>query len=101
MHPVHKLSTNRIGYPARPSQFYGTLRSCGASEKTKKMKSLDFAAMENIQGGSAGNFSINLPISSLLSILGLGSLLGIGLGIGLGVSYNIEGLTIPSLPLGL
>src|ERR1700710_2965552 len=98
MHPMHKLSTNRIGYPAHPSQFYGTLRCCGASEKLKKMKRLDIAAMENIQGGSAGNISINLPISSLLSILGLGSLLGIGLGIGLGISYNIEGLILPTLP---
>ncbi|HEY4063905.1 MAG TPA: hypothetical protein VGM30_18490 [Puia sp.] len=62
------------------------------------MKSLDFAAMENIQGGSAGNISINLPISSLLSVLGLGSLLGVGLGIGLGISYSIDGLTLPTLP---
>ena len=61
------------------------------------MKSLDFAAMENVQGGSQGAISINLPISSLLSVLGLGSLLGIGLGIGIGISYNIGGLTLPNL----
>jgi hypothetical protein len=68
-------------------------------KKLKKMKSLDFAAMESIQGGSAGNVSINLPIAGLLSVLGLGSVLGIGLGIGLGISYNIEGLKLPSLSL--
>ncbi len=56
--------------------------------------------MENIQGGSAGNISINLPITALLNTLGLGSLLGIGLGVGLGISYNID--LLPSgLPLGL
>lgn len=54
--------------------------------------------MESIQGGSAGNITINLPLSGLLSILGLGSLLGVGLGVGLGISYNIEGLTLPTLP---
>ncbi len=61
------------------------------------MKSLDFAAMETIQGGSAGNISISLPISGLLSILGLGSLLNIGLGIGIGITYNIPDLTLPTL----
>jgi hypothetical protein len=66
-------------------------------EKLKKMKSLDFAAMENIQGGSSGNISINLPISSLLAVLGLGSLLQIGLGVGVGVSYSISDLTLPAL----
>lgn len=62
------------------------------------MKSLNFAAMENVQGGSAGNININLPISSLLSVLGLGSLLGVGLGVGIGISYNINDLTLPTLP---
>jgi len=61
------------------------------------MKSLNFAAMENIQGGDSGNVSINLPISSLLSVLGLGSLLGIGLGIGVGVSYSISDLNLGSI----
>jgi hypothetical protein len=61
------------------------------------MKSLDFASMENIQGGSSGNISINLPITTLLGLLGLG---GVGLGIGLGISYNID-LLPSSLPLGL
>ena len=61
------------------------------------MKSLDFAAMEKIQGGDSGNVSINLPISSLLSVLGLGSLLGVGLGIGVGVSYSISDLDLGSL----
>lgn len=61
------------------------------------MKSLDFAAMENIQGGTAGAIAINLPISSLLSVLGLGSLLGISLGVSVGISYNIGDITLPSL----
>lgn len=65
------------------------------------MKRLDFAAMENIQGGLAGNIMINLPITSLLSTLGLGSVAGIGLGIGLGISYNLDLPALPSLPLGL
>ncbi|HEY6899393.1 MAG TPA: hypothetical protein VI233_02075 [Puia sp.] len=62
------------------------------------MKSLDFAAMENVQGGSAGNIAINFPISSVLSVLGLGSLLGLGLGLGVGVSYSVNDLTLPSIP---
>lgn len=65
------------------------------------MKRLDFAAMENIQGGAAGSIMINLPITSLLSTLGLGSVAGIGLGIGLGISYSTDGLAgigLPSLP---
>lgn len=64
------------------------------------MKSLDFASMENIQGGSSGNIAINLPITGLLGALGLGA---IGLGIGLGISYSIDILpsTLPSLPFGL
>ena len=61
------------------------------------MKSLNFAAMENIQGGDSGNISINLPISGLLSVLGLGSLIGIGLGVGVGVSYSISDLDLGSL----
>lgn len=66
------------------------------------MKSLDFATMESIQGGDlSGSFGINLPISTLLSTLGLGSLLGIALGLGVGISYSINGVSIPSLPLGL
>jgi hypothetical protein len=65
------------------------------------MKSLDFAAMEKIQGGDSGNISINLPISSLLSVLGLGSLIGIGLGIGVGVSYSISDLNLGSLTSAL
>ena len=67
-------------------------------KKLEKMKSLDFAAMENVQGGSSGNIAINLPISSLLSVLGLGALLGVGLGLGLSISYNISDLTLPTLP---
>jgi hypothetical protein len=61
------------------------------------MKSLDFASMENIQGGSAGNISINLPINGILALLGLG---GVSLGIGLGISYDLDILP-SSLPLGL
>ena len=63
--------------------------------------------MESIQGGAAGSFTISLPITSLLSTLGLGSLIGVGLGVGLGLSYNTDGATglglpgLPSLPLGL
>jgi len=70
-------------------------------KKRKRMKSLDFAAMENIHGGASGNIMINLPLTSLLSTLGMGSLLGAGLGLGLGISYNVDGLTnlgLPSLP---
>ena len=92
------ISIDRIGYAGGPSQFYNTLRFCGVSEKTKKMKSLDFAAMENIQGGSAGSISIGLPLTGLLSTLGLGSLLGLGLGVGLNISYDIDGLNLPALP---
>ena len=55
------------------------------------------SAMENIQGGSAGVININLPLSSLLGALGMGSLVGVGLGLGLSIGYNIEGLDIPSL----
>ena len=55
------------------------------------MKSLDFATMENMQGG--GNITINLPISSLISALGLGSLLTVGLGAGVGISYNVSDLS--------
>jgi len=62
------------------------------------MKSLDFAAMENVQGGSAGSISIGLPLTGLLSTLGLGSLLGLGLGLGLNISYDIDGLNLPALP---
>ncbi|MBS1665297.1 MAG: hypothetical protein JST68_29905 [Bacteroidetes bacterium] len=62
------------------------------------MKSLNFAAMENVQGGSAGNISINIPLSGVLSVLGLGSLLGLGLGAGIGISYSINDLTLPTLP---
>ena len=71
------------------------------------MKRLDFAAMENIQGGAAGGFMISLPITSLLSTFGMGSLAGVGLGIGLGFTYNTDGSSglglpsLPSLPLGL
>ena len=58
--------------------------------------------MESIQGGDlSGSIGINLPISSLLSVLGLGSLLGVALGLGIGISYNLVGVSIPSLPLGL
>lgn len=73
-------------------------------KKLKRMKRLDFAAMESIQGGATGSFTIQLPITSLLSTIGLGSLLGVGLGVGLGFTYNTDGLTglgLPSLPLGL
>jgi len=71
------------------------------------MKRLDFAAMENIQGGAAGSFAIQLPITTLLSTMGLGSIAGVGLGVGLGFTYNTDGATglglpgLPSLPLGL
>jgi len=61
------------------------------------MKSLDFASMENIQGGSAGNIAINLPIGGFLALLGLG---GLNLSIGLGISYDID-LLPSSLPFGL
>ena len=58
--------------------------------------------MEGIQGGDlSGSIGINFPISSLLSVLGLGGLLGIALGLGVGISYSISGVSIPSLPLGL
>ncbi len=63
------------------------------------MKSLDFSAMESIQGGDlTGSIGINLPLSGLLSALGLGSLLGIGLGLGIGISYSLSGVTLPTLP---
>jgi hypothetical protein len=62
------------------------------------MKSLDFAAMENIQGGSAGVINITLPLTTLLGAAGLSSLLGAGISLGLGIAYNIEGLKIPSVP---
>ncbi|HVU58466.1 MAG TPA: hypothetical protein VHD83_25570 [Puia sp.] len=65
------------------------------------MKSLDFSTMENIQGGIVGNLNINIPLTGLLSTMGLGSLLGAGLGLGLGISYNLELPALPSLPLGL
>ncbi len=94
---MHKLFLYRIGYTGTSLQFYGTLRFCGASEKTKRMKSLDFAAMENINGGTAGAISINLPLSGLLSVLGLGSLLNIGLGATLGITYNIGDINLPIL----
>lgn len=52
--------------------------------------------MENIHGGAlTGTVGVNLPVSSLISALGLGSLLGVALGLGVGVSYNLTGL--PSL----
>lgn len=57
--------------------------------------------MENIQGGIVGNLNINIPLTGLLSTMGLGSLLGAGLGLGLGISYNLELPALPSLPLGL
>ena len=47
----------------------------------------DMASMENIQGGSAGNISINLPITALLSVLGLG-------GVGAGVSPGDQGIVL-------
>jgi hypothetical protein len=62
------------------------------------MKTLDFSTMENIQGGAAGSINITLPLTGLLSTLGLGSLLGLALGAQLGISYD---LGLPSLPLGL
>ena len=77
------------------------------------MKRLDFAAMENIQGGSSGAFAIQLPITTLLSTMGLGSIAGVGIGVGLGFAYNTDGASgtglpglpsipaVPSLPLGL
>ena len=70
-------------------------------KKRKRMKTLDFSTMENIQGGAAGNIMINLPITSLLSTLGLGSALGLGLGLGIGIAYQTDGLSglgLPSLP---
>lgn len=54
--------------------------------------------MENIHGGDlTGTIGINLPISALLAALGLGSLLGAGLGIGVGISYDLGGITLPSI----
>ena len=94
MRNEHNVFPEWIGYPGPSDEFYATLRSCGASEKTEKMKSLDVASMENIQGGSAGNIAINLPIAGLLSLLGIGSF---GAGIGLGISYRID-LLPSSLP---
>ena len=68
-------------------------------KKLKNMKSLEFSAMENIQGGDlTGSIGINLPLSTLLSALGLGSLLGVGLGLGVGISYSLGGITLPTLP---
>jgi hypothetical protein len=67
-------------------------------EKLQIMKSLDFTAMENIQGGMSGNISINFPLTGLLTALGLGSLLGAALEFGIGISYTLD---TPSLPLGL
>ena len=96
MHDGHNVFPEWIGYPGLSDEFYATLRSCGASEKTEKMKSLDVASMENIQGGSAGNIAINLPVSGLLGLLGLGS---VGAGVGLGISYSID--LLPSSLLGL
>jgi len=54
--------------------------------------------MENIQGGSAGVINITFPLTTLLGAMGFGSLLGAGVSFGLGISYNIEGLKIPSVP---
>jgi len=67
------------------------------------MKNLDFAAMENVQGGTSGTITLNLPITTLLGSLpdGLGNLLGIGLQIGLGLSYNTDTVPAISLPFGL
>ena len=63
------------------------------------MKSLDFSTMETINGGDlTGSIGINLPISALLAALGLGSLLGAGLGVGVGISYDLGGITLPTLP---
>jgi len=70
-------------------------------KKRERMKTLDFAAMETVQGGASGNIMINLPLTSLLSTLGLGSSLGLGLGLGIGIAYQTDGLTglgLPSLP---
>ena len=55
--------------------------------------------METINGGDlTGSIGINLPISALLAALGLGSLLGAGLGVGVGISYDLGGITLPTLP---
>jgi hypothetical protein len=64
------------------------------------MKSLDFATMENIQGGDLGAvIGLNLPITALLSALGLSSL--VTAGITAGLSINLLGISLPSLPFGL
>jgi len=63
------------------------------------MKRLDFATMENIQGGDlSGAIGITLPISALLTALGLG---GAAVGLGLGITFSLSGVSLPSLPLGL
>ena len=99
---MHKLSADRIGYPVAYQQFYIKLRYCSGLKKTKRMKSLDFASMENIQGGDLGGaIGINLPLTTLLSALGLGSLATAVLGLGVGISFNLTGISLPSLPLGL
>jgi hypothetical protein len=62
------------------------------------MKSLDFAAMENVQGGAAsGMLTLSLPISGLLSVLGMGAMFGVGLQLGL--SFNFSGLNLAGLSL--
>jgi hypothetical protein len=99
MRRLHNVSRQGIGYPNGYAQLYVTLQYCSAFRKNyKTMKSLDFSAMENIHGGAlTGTIGINLPISSLISALGLGSLLGVALGLGVGVSYDLTGVSLPSL----
>lgn len=56
--------------------------------------------MENIQGGDLGAvIGLNLPITALLSALGLSSL--VTAGITAGLSINLLGISLPSLPFGL
>lgn len=64
------------------------------------MKSLDFGTMENVQGGIAGSISIGLPLTGLLSALGLGSL-GATLQAGLGINFNLSIPELSTLPFGL
>ncbi|HEY4336697.1 MAG TPA: hypothetical protein VGM89_12385 [Puia sp.] len=64
------------------------------------MKSLDFATMENIQGGDLGaTIGLNLPLTALLSALGLTPI--VNLALGLGLSIGLTGVSLPALPLGL
>jgi len=70
--------------------------------KNYNMKRLDSSSMENLQGGTstAGNISINFPLTGLLALLGLGSL-GAALEAGVGISYSLDLPNLSSLTSGL